>query len=337
MRCQRLHVPQRKPTTLAATTAPAPPGMNRTRYKSPKTPRGSPQRYRSSLTVPSVSPPRRSPERSILSYGRTAPRSPKSLQREQPATVQPPSLGCEYRAARRAIVRARFEADSEQLGFLEPGDVVLPVEVRPTPTRGQWRLRIVFDRGHEEAGDGWVSELTSTGVPLLEPLVDGPNRLAPSTGTARSPSPPPEVVPTSNAWARTTYECINPTSVRVGALPCDRPRPSGVARKPGRLESAAPTPVLGPERQGPGGRDGVARATKDIQKRCERRMEGEALALWADYEESTSEAPQGMPRSDKEEMDKRYQMAAAAVKENKMGKGCPALINRRLRRPGRPR
>eukprot|EP01047_Picozoa_sp_COSAG01_P123389 COSAG01_NODE_52322_length_347_cov_1.020161_1_plen_68_part_10 len=52
-----------------------------------------------------------------------------------------PVLGCEYRAVRRAVVHSHFEVGaSEQLGFLEPGDVVVPLEARPTSLRGRWRL-----------------------------------------------------------------------------------------------------------------------------------------------------------------------------------------------------
>ena len=188
------------------------------------TPRGSPQRgFRqgsADLSVPSVSPTRLRDVSDPRS--RTVPQSPKTLMGGLPIRLQGPAVGCEYRAVRRAAVRSQFEETSDQLGFLEPGDVVSPIEARPTAVRGQWRLRIYVSGVHGEAGEGWVSELTNTGLPLLEPMAvnsPAPPRRSKPTTPERSPvsqASPGAGFASVRPWAQSMYECVRPASVRAG-------------------------------------------------------------------------------------------------------------------------
>ena len=120
-------------------------------------------RYHNAGTPQGPPPPRRTPARS----------SPQRLVRERVGIVHGPIVGCEYRVVRRQPATAGFETQSADRGFVEVGDIVFPVEARPTRAGKGWRLRLAL--GGLAAGeprDVWVSELAPDGTPLLEMVAE---------------------------------------------------------------------------------------------------------------------------------------------------------------------
>eukprot|EP01043_Picozoa_sp_COSAG02_P014412 COSAG02_NODE_594_length_19849_cov_323.373114_7_plen_471_part_00 len=92
-----------------------------------------------------------------------------------PRTQRPPSPGGVglYDVVRRARVRAAFEADSMEVGYLEPGQRVEVIESRNTRD-GDKRVKVLFERGVVDwSGQrriGWTSLVTPSGSILLLPV-----------------------------------------------------------------------------------------------------------------------------------------------------------------------
>eukprot|EP01046_Picozoa_sp_COSAG06_P064642 COSAG06_NODE_15536_length_1063_cov_1.806017_1_plen_354_part_11 len=69
------------------------------------------------------------------------------------------SISGNYKALRRAAVRAAFELDSERVGFLEPGDVITVLEARNALMTPGARVRCSM---------GWTSTAAPSGSRMLE-------------------------------------------------------------------------------------------------------------------------------------------------------------------------
>ena len=144
-------------------------------------------------------------------------RSPKRLVREQVGIVHGPIIGCEYRSVGRQVATAGFEVGSEARGFLEPGDIVFPVEARPS--RGRWRMRLSLGEGREV----WVSELNEDGTPLLEMV---------TAGMALEEGQPPMRVPDVDESPISSSSSKSST-----VAPAPRQLPTSPAMRPGRSSS----------------------------------------------------------------------------------------------------
>lgn len=140
-------------------------------------------------------------------------RSPKRLLREQVGIVHGPIIGCEYKAVERQVATAGFEPQSEARGFLQPGEIVFPVEARPS--RGRWRMRLALGAGREV----WVSELSEDGAPLLEMV---------TAGAALEEGHPPEM------------RIPDVDGPHVSTTPAARPLPTSPAMRPGLTSSSPP-------------------------------------------------------------------------------------------------
>lgn len=147
-------------------------------------------------------------------------RSPKRLVREKVGIVNGPVVGCEYRAVGHQVATAGFEPQSSARGSLAPGDIVFPVEARPS--RGRWRMRLILGEGEEV----WVSEIGENGAPLLEMVTDG--------AALEEGQPPMRIPDVDGPSASTTPE---------------RPLPTSPAMRPGFSAASPPHPWRGSERE----------------------------------------------------------------------------------------
>lgn len=126
------------------------------------------------------SPAHRTPSTSAASKQRTVSpsrnRGRSSVSPMRTARTQrPPSPGGVglYDVLRRARVRAAFEADSMEVGYLEPGERVEVIESRNTRD-GDKRVKVLFERGVVDwSGQrriGWTSLVSPSGSILLLPV-----------------------------------------------------------------------------------------------------------------------------------------------------------------------